>query len=276
MDGFDVDWRQSISSIGIIDGRLHLQTVERHYPQWFTGRDRHVSFVLIGPDGMMVQNRFPQQWERPAISFRFNEYGELLFEEAGLVLSFDELPDPDHPLLSVYTEEIYNIDLTRLSEYRVEASFRVHEQINLRWSTQFAVEQSVEGSALIATDLNIELECCNAILREVRITETHVMIEAEYFENISAYESPPIPNPSIVIDTIYGVVRPISIATSFGSSHVSIRNEFDENTLTGYHTGFSITRSLVRVTGTDLSRMELLDLDSVTSVEIGGHVIPMR
>jgi hypothetical protein len=160
-----------------------------------------------------------------------------------------------------YWEYIYEVDVERLSEYRLVGRAFTEDWIDLRWAVNFEVDIPSERADLVADGLNILLECCSAILREVRVTQSHVLLSADYIEVLAVS-----PNPQVVVNTTEGVVTP--------NTRTGFSNVFEE--INSPPVGFTIVRELVEVEGWDLSDVDFLDLDSVVSVEIAGHTISFR
>jgi len=126
IDGIVYDsWYSRLSSIGFIDGKLHVQ-------QWLNAQiwdpPDYQLFRLVGPDGNDVIFQMESHWY--SSSFSKDEYGNIIAY------------DKDAPLedLDIYREFIYQVNSRRLSEYKLVVEYVKGEQIDLRlWYTTFTI-----------------------------------------------------------------------------------------------------------------------------------------
>ena len=129
VEGVEDRWYSHISSIGIIDGKLHIQN-------WLDGAlwnpPDAISFHPVDPDGRCVMFDIEPQWKFATPRFSLDEQGGI-----NLIYDPDQYPEGDFIL---YCEYIYEVDLARLSEYRLVAEYTKGDQIDLRiWSTVFEI-----------------------------------------------------------------------------------------------------------------------------------------
>ena len=126
IDGIVVDgWYSRLSSIGFIDGKLHVQ-------QWLNAQiwdpPDYQLFRLVGPDGNDVIFQTDSNWY--SSSFTTDEYGSIIAYDKDASLEY----------LDVYREYIYQVNSTRLSEYKLIVEYLKGEQIDLRlWYTTFTI-----------------------------------------------------------------------------------------------------------------------------------------
>ena len=254
LEGFENTWDTRVSSIGIIDGKLHIQQ-EQAPPS--TSDNAWVHFCVMDPQGAHVEPYIGPHWPLSILSFRIDESGGFSNDNTGIYA--DITPDLAH---LPFREDIYEVDLGRLSEYSLVALYHTEERIDLNWEVSFMVDIPGEGAELVADGLGIELENCRAILREVRITPYNVLISADYID-----ASPVSPNPEIAINTIEGIVTPVAQLTMF-------TNRFDDYDMPPV--GFTMVLDLVETSSVDAGETALFDLDSVVSIIIDGHTIEFR
>ena len=225
-----------ISAIGIIDGRLHIQL----YDPPLNNNRRFSLIALINPEGELDANG------NLNIGFSIDEFGNFY-------TSYKELPH--------YRESIFEVDLDRLSEYRLVGSFANTEYIDLELAVTFEFE-SDETQLIVLDGLNIEYG--TSVIREIRLNPFAFLVIGEVAE--------------------YGFVEPIRyirINTDNGAATTTFnmvsRWGRDErgvwignwatwvyNTNRGFQ-GWSY-----------MSDEALLDLDSVISIEIAGEIIELR
>jgi len=267
VEGFENNWDTRISSIGIIDGRLHLQSLMELSPLSSIDHMAHAFFYLVGPQGEHVFPYMNPRWPMSNIQFGIDddgniftdisigEDGELIFHDP--VLSGVIMTDYPRP---TYSETNFEGDLDRLSEYRIAVRYFTEDIITLNWVVTFDVDIPSEGVELVADGLDIALEGGRAILREVRVTRSHVLIIADYAEDQS---NPPAPR--VVVHTVDG---------PRAAEHRGGMNRFDD--FNSMPVGFTLILELVDLTEWDLRGVDFLDLDSVISVEVAGHIIDFR
>jgi len=128
IDGIVYDsWYSRLSSIGFIDGKLHVQ-------QWLNAQiwdpPDYQLFRLVGPDGNDVMFRMESHWF--SSSFTTDEYGNIITYDK-------DAPLEDH---DIYREFIYQVNSRRLSEYKLFVEYLKAEQIDLRlWFTTFTIDE---------------------------------------------------------------------------------------------------------------------------------------
>jgi len=251
LDGFDNTWNTQLSGIGILDGKLHIQQMSAPPSR---SDKTFAYFFLAGPRGEHLPTYEGSQWPLSILSFKIDEHGNYTNDQKGLYA--DISPELSH---LPYREDIYEVDLERLSEYGLVVMYSTEEQIYIDWDVSIRLDIPSEGAELVADGLDIELESCRAILREVRVTPYNVLIRADYIEALSVN-----PNPVIVINTTHRAVSPIDGSMMFS-------NQFDDS---GHSlVGFTIVKELIESSNLHIKDVKLFDLDSVISVEIDGNVI---
>jgi len=128
VEGMEYSWKTSISSIGIIDGKLHIQ--QKMNPGfWNPGYEcmfGSIQFKLFDPSGKLVQYHVdPQQESVPF--FSVNWRGDVAIGR-------------DQYNSTSYYEYIYDADMERISEYRLVADYYKADSIDLGlWSTVFEI-----------------------------------------------------------------------------------------------------------------------------------------
>jgi len=212
LDGFENTWDNLISSIGIIDGKLHIQ--QQQAPLSRANRD-WAWFSLADLKGEDVFPYDDPQWPLTILSYKIDENGNYRNYHDDAIAGIN----PELPHLPLFREDIYEIDLNHLSQYKIVARYNAENWIDLNWEVSFEVDIPTEGVELVADGLNIELERSRTILREVRITPYNILISADYIQVL-----PVSPNPKIVINTTSGPVSPI-----VGGS-MMFSNRFDDCT----------------------------------------------
>lgn|GEM_PF-6875796 len=114
----------SLSSIGVIDERIHIQELRRALPQDSFIAAAFKQFKVISPNGEVV---------RPisdGVRFKINESGEIeeISDLFAMTLFYDE-----------YIENIFDVDKERIAEYNLVANLQVINWINLDWEIVFDV-----------------------------------------------------------------------------------------------------------------------------------------
>jgi hypothetical protein len=244
IEGFENDWDSRISSIGIIDGKLHIQQLYRPRSQTLV-KSSH--FYLVDPEGEDVIQISEAQWPWGELYFRVDDNGNIISDE-----NMDIYGE-----YFIYREDIYEVDLERLSEYKLSNWYHTERRIDLDWNATFEVEIPIEGVELVAEGLEVELERCCAILRSVRVNQSHVIIYADYIEAPEGYQ---YKVPNMIVNTANG---PISGKVSMAS------NKFDDSS--DLPVGFTVLYEIVETW--DVIDVDFLNLDSVISIEIDGHRI---
>jgi hypothetical protein len=190
------------------------------------------------------------EWPLSSLYFWADDSGNIVSDSDGIV---------DFTNNFTYCEDIYEVDPERLAEYGLSNWFHTERRVTLNWSATFEIDIPSEGIELVAEGLEEELECCRALLREVRVTRSHVIINADYLETPDSLQVP-----SMIINTVNGpVTGKVSMASSKTDDY-------------GWPVALTVVWELVEVTGWDVSDVEFLNLDSVVSIEIDGHTIEFR
>ena len=246
LEGFENNWSYSISSIGILDGRLHIQQFGESFSQPCVGSSH---FYLVDSRGEYVFPYMSSRWPTSILNFKIDENDNIQYDE-------NPFGEGNHVR---YREDIYEIELSQLSEYRLMSMFHTEDQIDLNWIATFEVDIS-DGLELVADELDIELKCCRAILREVRVTQSHVLIIADYIEmpEVSPY-------PRTVIHTADSSI------TARLSMFANIFDDIDDSLV-----GFTIVYELAEDVNRSLSDIDFLNLESVVSIEIAENVIDLQ
>ncbi|MCL2420994.1 MAG: hypothetical protein FWD03_03980 [Defluviitaleaceae bacterium] len=138
-----------ISSIGIVDDRLHVQL-------------HRLS------DSVMLEDA-EGNWISPNLGFEFN------LDNDGNSIPVEEQRGPG---CGLYTELIFEIDLERLYEYRLIGFFMTADRISFNWSTTFEIERN--EAQLIADGLAVPHG--SDVITEVRISPSliHVKVEGDF------------------------------------------------------------------------------------------------
>ena len=211
LEGFEsIEYIHSISSIGILDGRLHIQELLESLPlppdlSGFPGfgMDWAWSSVwLINPHGdrvfptpTMVDGYDGYYYIYPIIDFTLDEDGNILGREQAFKGS------------RRYTEWVYEVDLDMLSEYRVVARFGAMDWMDLSGAIELEVES--DGMVLVLDDMGLEMEQQGDFLtlKEMMVTPMSVVIRAQK-NNISVpfYQASFLPSLGVRINTTDGVV----------------------------------------------------------------------
>ncbi|MCL2386887.1 MAG: hypothetical protein FWC89_04965 [Defluviitaleaceae bacterium] len=228
-----------ISSIGIIENRLHIQL---HEPFPYRGTPwsnlwlRNVNHEM----GSTRHLRF---------DFGIDSYGNAV--SLGPIMSFDEAGVPTNRV-SIYTEYVFELDLEQLSNYKLSGNFRNADEIMLLWLANFEVQNS---GNIIVDELSLRLETCT--LTGIRINPFFVNLLIEVDRTLFSTD---------LVRTLY---RPeIIINTHNGAIHL---NPADA-TLGGFEglgeRGINGFVYLFYPIGVDP-----LDINSIISIEIDGEII---
>lgn len=218
-----------ISSIGIIDGRLHIQLYEPspgniHSFAWSSW------LRTVTPEEEKLESWRQVQYR---IDFSIDEFGNFYRGEY------------IHPH---YREYILEVDLDRLSEYRLLGDFWAAGFIDLKWTVTFQVEN--HEMQLVIDDLNIDNDGRSTI-KEVRLNPFALLIKAE----VNLAGDPPLGTPDIKINTDSGVITPT--LSMFSRRLWEYGNNAPATWVYNINEGF-------------------LYLDSVISIEIAGETIYLR
>ena len=166
LSGFEQAGQISISSMGLIHGRLHIQELyDLTASLTWTGNNVH----LINPNGDIIQPLRGTHDNTASVSFNINERGDF-YNNRGFNFATSDLP---------YREHIYEINIGRLSEYRLVSTFAAYDILELDWRlrTQFEIDMPPE-QVLMLDGLDIRLERYGSIIHEMRITPMTVHITA--------------------------------------------------------------------------------------------------
>jgi hypothetical protein len=116
VEGITDSWYTGISSVGIIDGMLHIQ-------QWLNPLSWNppdgVMFRLINPNGEPVVFYMAPQWLSHVPVFSLDVNGNITSEPGESSI--------------VYHEYIYEVNMERLSEYRIVAEYEKGSHIDISW-----------------------------------------------------------------------------------------------------------------------------------------------
>jgi len=161
LEGFENVGDIRISSIGLIDGRLHIQEQYNMTAlhQWAGNKVN-----LINPYGEVVHPLRGTEYNTATISFRIDEHGNFYNDRGyNFVVDFP------------YRENIFEVDLERLAEYRLVAPLSANDRTRLGWRTRFEVDIPTEGMEMLVVEpLNIQLG--DTTVTEVRVSPFNVLI----------------------------------------------------------------------------------------------------
>jgi hypothetical protein len=143
----------TISSIGIIDNRLHIQSYN-HAPRNYVG--------LRDPYGNQVNAN---------LIFLFD------IDSNGQPIPAPRQLYPNDYGCGLYFEKIFEIDLGRLSEYSLGITFSTSDRIQFRWHTYFEVERN--EVQFTVDGLNVQLQRDEAVVTEIRVTPSLIHVMAE-------------------------------------------------------------------------------------------------
>ena len=140
MDDITYRWYTGISSIGIIDGMFHIQ-------QWFDDSllwnpPDYILFRLMDPYGEPVMFSYAPQWLAYVPIFIVDSYGNIID------MSVDEegfLRKPEGYSIS-YHEYIYEVNMERLSEYRLVAEYLKGNHIEFSWRSEIFTIPALKGN----------------------------------------------------------------------------------------------------------------------------------
>ena len=250
LEGFDGMGSTVVSSIGIINGRLHIQEKYDRAAlyQWVSNRVQ-----LISPRGEVVFPLRGTQENTASISFEIDQQGNYYNDKGfNFVSSFP------------YRENIFEVDLAQLSEYKLVTYFAGKDQSVLHNSFIFEVEVPGEDLELSASDLHVSFDC---------------------------NELPPCPGGSVTVTEV--LLSPVSLivkgysqqshseyaALVAGRAKIHMRNG---EVLDVPQSGAARTFSDIEKTGLFLFIVHIelgvdyLNPGQVNAIEIAGEVIPLR
>ena len=123
------DWHVFLSSIGIIDSRLHIQQIIDMTVPW--NPPDSLAMKLIDPDGDIVQYRLEPHWTGGLPGFIIDENGSIVcLREDNTIRVIN----------SFYQEYIYDIDYERLSDYKLIVEYERGNHIEFSfWKTTFTI-----------------------------------------------------------------------------------------------------------------------------------------
>jgi len=243
-EGFEHILPAGISSVGIIDGKLHIQEVHE-FPSIPSTRGGG-QLRLVDPQGELVTPSIGADGQPMSVNFTVDTLGN------------PTTPTTANPALGPrFWEAVYDIDMGRISEYRLVAWFTTWDEIELGWSIRFEVEY--EERALVADGLDIYIACCSAVLSEVRVSPFSVRL------SLLATPLPDVANPpSVTINTSDVAVDIGTFWTTFMIFPPDIEGG---SGIPGMPIGLNIVLDL---------DTDFLDLDTVVSIEVAGATIELR
>lgn len=233
-----------ISSIGMIDGRLHIQ--EQHDAIALRNWRRRV-VTLINPEGETVYPLRGTRNNTQSVSFGIDQQGNIYNNQGHNFTA-------DFP----YREYIFEVDILRLAEYRLEAQISTERRVYLNWTASFEVEvPDAYMKLLIADELNITLERFGSTISEVRVSPYGVII--------FGYALPDR-------EWVSGGLGGILVSNEWVFPQVKIHTSCSSILYTYFR-----SRSLVVATNSISETLaiegDMINLDNVVAVEIDGHMI---
>ena len=246
LPGFERAGDINISSMGLIDGRLHIQ---EQYDAIALNRWVGNKVQLINPYGEIVHPLRGTRDNTATVSFRINEQGEF-YNDRGFNFVVD-FP---------YRENIFAVDAQRLSEYRLVAPLRIQHTLTLNWHTEFDME--MPHAQIITLDaLDITLDQYASVIHEIRILPMNVFITAsrldttEYGRSFGLFANSydTFTRPHIQLRTIHGDLIDVEMG---GTALV----DFDTATF----------KEMMFIKG------DSVDLDVLDAILIDGEVIEIR
>jgi hypothetical protein len=244
LEGFEDSGYISISNIGIIDGRLHIQ---EQYDMAALLRWYGNKVSLIDPQGEIVLPLLGAHDNTASVSFRIDQQGNFYNDRGFNFVS-------DFP----YLENVFEVDLNRLSEYRLVAFFDTHSRMALSWTVRFEVEVPDDPVEFLVKDgLDIWVEQYSSIVTEVQITPHSVILTGSQWLHLDDPTKPddamsPLMSMQVRINMADGAVVEVSLGW--------ISMDFE-------------SRVFTEVRHIDA---ELIDLGSVVSVVLGGFTVEFR
>jgi len=269
--GFELTQPQNLSAIGIINGQLHIQQSSyrggaspNHLPH------SHVSLFLLDPMGNIVPPRLStglMDTMHTSVHFMRNGVGDIF--PLGLLttgsrdrIMHHSYPEEHRITHYIYSESVFDVDLDRISEYRLVASFSSQERTTLDWETSFEVNVSEElGLWADVHDVAFNIGAGAMVtISELMLTPSGVVVVGTmHFEGLRMSNSPALMNIEVSVHTADGVFQ-----TFWGDSR-DIASAVGENRIINE---FSIFYAIDPEIG-------FLRPGSVTSIEINGHIIPI-
>ena len=148
---------RGISSIGIIDGNLHVQFYEVRDPSRRLTRLNTIAYMyLVNPYGDKHEAFAGTLFNMIADGYAYWSPERDCFEST----------------YYFYHEQIFEVDLARISEYRLLGNFRTFESVALDWQVVLDVE--ISGQQWIKSDIHIVTDLLT--INELRITPVSLMV----------------------------------------------------------------------------------------------------
>ena len=247
----------SISSIGILGGRLHVQ--EKFDPRPHADSSETGSFSsslwLRGPQGNYVFPLYHQYYHEPTASLIGLHLGEN-----GRFSRLNPFFNWPHPYRRLYGETVFEVDLDRLSEYQLAVRYWSQNTVVFgMWELALEVDSVPDETALVASELDVNLECCGVDIRYALVTPFDILLRgdavlssSDIFDDIfESWEAEVNLYDNGVLTAVRAVLR------EAGRSYLSWLDNF----------------SASFIIDTDAAP---IDLDSVVSIEIAGETILFR
>jgi len=244
LDGFECAGFINISSIGLIDGKLHIQE-EYDMTALYRWVDNKVK--LIDPYGNIIKPSRNTYDGTSSVSFRIGEQVNF-YNDRGI----------DYVVDFPYRENIFVVDPDRISEYRLAASFEANDHIDFTWSAKFEV--TLDGSymdSLVADGLDIWTGENSTTITEVQLTPYSLIISG-----LQGYH----------IDD-----SAVSDDAMLGFTNLQLGINMADGTVIGVKPGWSRFETDTRIFS-QLRYIDanFIDLDSVVSVTLNGEKIKFR
>lgn len=192
---------------------------------------------LIAPDGTEVRPLHGTRENTASVSFRID--GDYFYNDRGYNFIVD-FP---------YRENIFAVDTERLADYRLVAYFDTHDHRVLNWIATFEID-APHGTELAADGLKIYLEC-GSVITGVRVSPLSLLLEGRLLRNEDGF--------MLIPENLC-----VRLHTSDGASFNASRGWARINYATGEFTEFMLIEA------------EILDVETITAVEIFGEMITLR
>jgi len=251
-----------ISSIGIIDGNLHIQT---HSPNLgeadFVGSNiQQLSTNALSTLPTRRDHVLPQG----VAAFDIDDYGNIINTVLG------------SNMMAAYVEHVF--EGVYLDAFETYSAFGSGGQLRIFLTLDETFEVAPYDGALIVE--NLDAEARNFIVREVRMTPFTVLIKGE-----TPGMSIGVPGVPVRIHTTEGIIQvegdhELRVRSTDASGNPTysfsvISNIFDEG-LRSYSINANFNRRMGIPIPQSAAEFEILDLDTVTSIEVAGVVVPLR
>jgi len=277
-EGFDFSsHHHNLSAIGIIDGRLHIQGRDyvNHITSNLSSESTSSTLILIDPDGEFVLSLFAFKWPPEPdvvinVNFRLDQFGNIIQREYGFLTTTNgaawtstPVSPSRMPTRYFYYEMVFDVDLDRLSEYRLVAGFESFSRMPLdfNWDTSFEIY--VSEKVAISTDVNdVEFGIgggAAVTIEEVITLPTGILINGRMrFEGFRMSNTPALRDGiEVSVNTTEGVLQ-----ASWDTAR---------DTATAMGDGVIVNVFSLFYTFDDIT--DFLPIESVVSVDINGHVI---